>query len=162
MHSRTLQYAFLVGLVLLVTLAFVGIIQDFLLPVFWAAILATVFHPVYQRLRSLLGNRPSVAALLTLVVILVIVILPLSPVSIAVVREATAFSKRLESRDINVQEALQALTQLFTDVTQYLDQFGIDTQRFPQQLAEAALTVSRSLGTQVLQIGQHALNFSVL
>jgi predicted PurR-regulated permease PerM len=162
MRNRTLQYAFLVGLVLLVTLVFVGIIQDFLLPLFWAAILATVFHPVYQWLRSLLGNRPSIAALLTLGVILVIVILPLSAVSIAVVHEAAAFSKRLETGEINVQEPLQALPRLFTDVTQYLDRFGVDTQRLPQQLSEAALTVSRALGAQVLQIGQHALHFSVL
>jgi predicted PurR-regulated permease PerM len=41
MRRLTLQYAFLVGLVLLVTLVFVDIIQDFLLPLFWAAILAT-------------------------------------------------------------------------------------------------------------------------
>jgi predicted PurR-regulated permease PerM len=108
---------------------------------------------VYQWLRSLLGNRPSVAALLTLGMILVIVILPLSVVSIAVVHEAAAFSKRLETGEINVQEPLQALTRLFTDVTQYLDQFGVDTQQLPQRLTEAALTVSRALGAQVLQIG---------
>jgi predicted PurR-regulated permease PerM len=147
---------------LLVTLAFVGLIYDFLLPLFWAATLAIVFHPLCQRLQSLLGTRASVAALLTLGLILVAVILPLGLVSMAVVQEAAAFYKRLETGDINVQELIQTLERLLPAVTQYLDQFGIDTQNLTQSLAGAAVTVSRFLGTQVLNIGQDALRLSVL
>jgi predicted PurR-regulated permease PerM len=161
MQSPSVQYAFFVALLLLVTLAFVGIIQDFLLPLFWAATLAIVFHPVYQRWQSLLGNRASVSALLTLCVILVAVILPLFLVSLAVVHEAAAFYQRLETGSINVQELLQTLERLLPVVTRYLDWFGVDAQRLKQGLAEAAVTVSRVLGAQVLNIGQNALRFSV-
>ena len=81
MQSTTIQYAFFLTLLLLVTLAFVGLIQDFLLPLFWAATLAIVFYPLYQWLQSRLGTRASLSALLTLGVILVAVILPLFLVS---------------------------------------------------------------------------------
>jgi predicted PurR-regulated permease PerM len=46
MRSTTLQYAFFLILLLLVTLAFLGLIRAFLLPLFWAATLAIIFHTV--------------------------------------------------------------------------------------------------------------------
>src|SRR5262249_28364128 len=105
---------------------------------------------------------PSVSALLTLCVILVAVILPLGLVSLAVVNEAATFYMRLESGDINVQEALQTLESLLPVVTQYLDRFGLEIQNLKQWLAGGAVTVSRFLGTQALSIGQDALRLSVL
>jgi len=162
MQSTTVQYAFFLALLLLVTVAFVGVIQDFLLPLFWAATLAIVFYPLYEWLRSRLGNRPSLSALLTLGVILVAVILPLFLVSVAVVNEAIAVYKRLETGDINVQEPIQALERLLPVVAEYLDRFGIDIQNLKQGLAGVTVTVSRFLGTQALSIGQDALRLSVL
>jgi len=162
MQSTTVQYAFFLTLLLLVSLAFVGLIQDFLLPLFWAATLAIVFYPLYQWLQSHLGTRASLSALLTLGVILVAVILPLFLVSLAVVNEAATFYKRLETGDINVQEPIQALERLLPVVTHYLDRFGIETQNLKQGLAGATVTVSRFLGTQALNIGQDALRLSVL
>jgi predicted PurR-regulated permease PerM len=162
MQSPTLQYTFFVALVLLVTLAFVGIIQDFLLPLFWAAILAIVFHPVYQWIQARLGQRASLAALLTLGVILLAVILPLGAVGVAVVREATALYKRLETGNLTAQESLQALTRLFSRVTQHLDWLGVDTLSLQQGLTETVVTVSRALGTQVLHIGQNTLRVLAL
>jgi predicted PurR-regulated permease PerM len=149
-------------LLLLVSLAFVGLIQDFLLPLFWAATLAIVFHPLFRWLQLHLGTWPSVSALLTLCVILVAVILPLGLVSVAVVNEAATFYTHLESGDINVQEALQTLESLLPVVTQYLDRFGLEIQNLKQWLAGGAVTVSRFLGTQALSIGQDALRLSVL
>jgi len=162
MRSPTLQYAFFLLLLLLVTLSFVGLIQEFLLPLFWAATLATVFSPLYQWWHARLGHRASLAALLTLGVILVAVILPLFLVSVAVVNEAVAFYKRLETGDLAVQEPLQALERLLTVATQYLERFGIDIQNLKQGLAGATVTVSRFLGAQALSLGQDALRLSVL
>ena len=162
MQRTTLQYAFFLMFVLLVTLAFVGLIQAFLLPLFWAATLAIVFSPLYQWWQSRLGNRASLAALLTLGVILVAVILPLCLVSVAVVHEAVAFYQRLETGDSNVQEPLQTLERLLPVVTQSLDWFGMDIQHLKQGLAGATVTVSRFLGTQTLSLGQDALRLSVL
>lgn len=162
MRSPTLQYAFFLLLLLLVTLAFVGLIQEFLLPLFWAATLAIVFSPLYQWWHARLGHRASLAALLTLGVILVAVILPLFLVSVAVVNEAVAFYKRLETGDLAVQEPLQALERLLTVATQYLERFGIDIQNLKQGLAGATVTVSRFLGAQALSLGQDALRLSVL
>jgi len=49
-------------LVALTTLAFLALIGGFLMPVFWAAVLATVFFPVQSRYVVALGGRRSLAA----------------------------------------------------------------------------------------------------
>jgi predicted PurR-regulated permease PerM len=162
MPSTTTQYAFFLTLLLLVSVAFVGLIQAFLLPLFWAATLAIVFHPVYERVQALLNHRATVAALLTLGMILVAVILPLFFVGLAVVHEAAALYQRLETRQIDLQEALRAVERLLPTVTKYLERFGIETERLQQDLATAAVTISRFLGTQALNIGQDALRLGVL
>jgi predicted PurR-regulated permease PerM len=145
-----------------VTLAFVGLIQDFLLPLFWATTFAIVFYPVCQWLQSRLGTRASVAALLTLGVILVAVILPLSLIGVAVVQEAATLYKRLETGDLTVQEPLQMLERLLLWVTQYLNRLGIETQNLIPNLAGATVTISRFVGTQALNLGQDALRLSVM
>jgi predicted PurR-regulated permease PerM len=162
MRSPTLQYACFLLLVLLVTLAFVGLIQAFLLPLFWATTLAIVFAPLYQWWQARLGHRDSLAALLTLGVIVVAVILPLFLISVAVVNEAIAFYKRLDTGDLTVREPLQALERLLAVATQYLERFGVDIQHLQQGLAGTTVTVSRFLGTQALSLGQDALRLSVL
>jgi predicted PurR-regulated permease PerM len=162
MQRTTLQYIFFLTLVVLVTLAFVGVIQDFLLPLFWATMLAIVFYPVCRWMQSRLGIRASVAALLTLGVILVAVILPLGLIGAAVVQEAIALYKRLETGDLTVQEPLQMLERLLSGVTQYLNRLGIETQNLTQSLTSTTVTVSRFVGTQALNLGQNALSLSIM
>jgi predicted PurR-regulated permease PerM len=162
MQRTTVQYIFFLILILLVTLAFVRVIQDFLLPLFWATTLAIVFYPVCRWAQYRLGTRASVAALLTLGVILVAVILPLSLIGVAVVQEAAALYKRLETGDLTVQEPLHMLERLLSVVTQYLNRLGIETQNLTQSLTSATVTVSRFVGTQALNLGQNALRLSVM
>ena len=50
-------------LVALTTVAFLALIGGFLMPVFWAAVLATVFFPLQSRYVVALGGRRSLAAL---------------------------------------------------------------------------------------------------
>ena len=49
MSGTAIQNASFLVLVALTTLAFFALIGSFLMPVFWAAVLATVFFPLQQR-----------------------------------------------------------------------------------------------------------------
>lgn len=60
-------------LVALTTLAFLALIASFLMPVFWAAVLATVFFPLQRRYVAWLGERRSLAALAVLELLLLAV-----------------------------------------------------------------------------------------
>ena len=101
MQLRSIQNSFFLVLLVLVTLAFLGLIQDFFQPVFWAAVLAVLFYPVQRWWLRRLDGRSSVAALLTVLTILVIVILPLFGIGLAVSREAIHLYERFVTGEID-------------------------------------------------------------
>ena len=76
-YSMNLETRSFIALLLLVTVLFGVLVVDFFQPVFWAAALAVIFHPVENRILAAGGGRKSVAAFLTLLVICLTVILPL-------------------------------------------------------------------------------------
>ncbi len=70
---RLLVAAILVGILILT----VVVIQPFLIPVIWAAILAYVSWPLHVRLLRLTRRRASIAALLTTLLLTIAIILPI-------------------------------------------------------------------------------------
>ena len=75
--GKNRQNTEVIGLVVGVTRAFFGVLAGFAQPIFGAATLTIIFHPVYTRLLALLRQRQSAAALLTLLVICITVIIPM-------------------------------------------------------------------------------------
>ena len=159
MQSRALQNAFFIGLLLAVTLAFLGLIRDFLLALFWAAVLATLFYSLRQRLERVLGGRPGPAAALTVLAVLLVVILPLVGVGLAVGRESVALYERIQSGEIDVQALVEHFEELLPAATGYLDAWGVEADRLRQNLSGAAVATSQFLATRALALGQGLARF---
>ena len=102
MHSMVVQNVSFFLLVALTTLAFFGLIRDFITPVFWAAVLATFYHPLQQRYVAAVGGRPTLAALLTILTIMVLVVIPLVFIGVAMAREAIALHEQVASGAIEL------------------------------------------------------------
>lgn len=162
MRNNTLEYGFLLLLVLLVTLAFLGLIQNFLQPLLWAAILAILFAPVYQYGLNLLGRRASLTAALTLLLILLMVILPLALVGLAVTREAANVYQRLTTGQISIGGPLQFVQKTLPMVTSYAERLGVDIQRLQQELSSGGVAISQWLASQAITIGQDTLRFTLM
>lgn len=162
MRPTTIRNAFFIALLLAVTFAFLLLILDFVQPIFWAAVLAVLFRPVYNRVQDRLGGRETLASVATLLVILFIVILPLFLIGLAVTNEATGLYQRISSGEIDLQEPLDALRSQLPLVTDLMDQVGVDIEKIREGLSNAAVTVSQYLASQALAIGQNALRFTVM
>ena len=76
-----------------VTLAFAWVLYPFYGAVLWAIVVAVLFAPVYRRLLQSMQGRPSLAAALTVLIIIAMVILPFIVASL--VQEASSLSPRL-------------------------------------------------------------------
>ena len=88
MQSETLRPYFLM-ILLLGAIALVALIfAPFLKPLALAAVFAVVLQGLYGRIGKTLGNWPSVAALLTVVISVFLILLPLSFVGVLVANEA--------------------------------------------------------------------------
>src|SRR5262245_3002004 len=88
MTEYRFRKAFLLLLVIAVSVVFVMMLQPFITTILLAAIFAGLVHPLYMRMvETLKGNR-SVASALTLVLVLVVVIVPVLVVLGIVVNQA--------------------------------------------------------------------------
>jgi predicted PurR-regulated permease PerM len=157
----SVQRAFFVTLLLLVTVAFLWLIRGFLQPIFWAAALAIVFHPVHRQIELRLDGRASLAALLSLVLIVLMVILPLVAVVGAIAAEASALYQRLLAGEIDLGRAWQWIVSRVPQLTAWLAALNVDSADLQAQLSTAAVAVSRFIATRALAFGQDTLRIAV-
>jgi predicted PurR-regulated permease PerM len=159
---RALQNAAFLLLVVLTTIAFFALIKDFLMPVFWAAVLATLFHPLHVRYLDAVRGRNSVAALLSVLTIVGVVVLPLAAIGVAMAREAIALHDLIASGAVDLGAPLRFVKEITPLVGDYLHRYDIDIDRLGQQLSSAALGVTQFLASRLVSVGQNILQFTVL
>lgn len=157
----SLEDVFFVALLLVATVGLLWIVQGFLESVFWAALLASLFHPLHRRLLVRLNGRASLSAFFVLLTILVIVILPLIFVGIAVTRETQALYQHITSGEFDLKAPLQWSAKAMPVVNDLLAKVGIETDKVGEWISSGAVTVSRFLATRALTIGQNALSIVV-
>lgn len=151
-----------VALVALTTIAFVALLLDFLMPVFWAAVLATIFQPLYRRCVRAVRGRRSIAAVLTILTILVLVVAPLVLLGLAMSREAIALHQQVATGAIDLKAPVRFLQRMAPVATDFLARFGVELDRIGQQLSSAAVTVSQYVASRALAIGQDVLRVTAL
>ena len=152
-----------VFLLIAVSLAFAWILWPFYGAILWAVVLATVFAPAHRRLLSSMRERPNLAALITMLLIVAIVLLPLTLTASSVVQEATRLYEKIEAGELDFGGFLsQLLETLPTWLTDLLDQMGIsDTNDLQARFSAALKEGSQFLATQAIAIGQGTAHFVV-
>jgi len=161
--STALEHRSLIWLVVVLSAAFALILFPFAGAVLWAMFIAIIFAPLQDRVRVQVGPRPTLAALLTLTIIVLIVILPLGLLGVAVVQEISVAVQMVRSGEVQVtsyfQRAMDALPRWAHLV---LDRFGLDDLQAVQARLTDLLTQSgQYLTGRLLGIGQGTLEFVV-
>ncbi|MBC5786098.1 AI-2E family transporter [Ramlibacter sp. USB13] len=163
LKNPELESKALLFLVLAATALFALILWPFFGAVCWAIFIAIVFWPMHRRFLHGSHNRPNMAALASLTVILLIVILPFAMLAASITQEASVLVEKMRSGEIQVstyfQRAVQALP---TWAHAMLARFGITDFSLLQQKVLAILGGSgQALTTRVVGIGQVTLDFIV-
>jgi predicted PurR-regulated permease PerM len=78
MRQESFNKAFVLLLLLFISAIFLAMIWQFLMTLVMAGIFSALFHPLYRRLRRGFGGRSSLAAGVTLFLIIFLVLLPLA------------------------------------------------------------------------------------
>jgi predicted PurR-regulated permease PerM len=157
-----LQNGSFIGLLALATVAFFGLLAEFVQPIFWAATLAILFYPVFMRFMRLTRQRSSVAALLTLIVICITVIIPSWFIATAVVSEAGAFYNRVQSGEVNPARVLEWARSSLPLMNDALDRLGITPEEIKTNLSSLAVKGSQFVGSLAITAGQNAVRFTVM
>ena len=162
-QSITFENKVFIYLLVAVTLAFVWVLWPFFGAVFWGAILAMMFRPLFLRLLEAMPSRRTLAAMATLAIILVVVILPLGLIVASLVQEASLLYTRIQSGQFSpatyFQQIHGALPQWALGL---LDRVGLSSQGLILERLTASLSRgSQFLATQAVNIGQNTFDFVV-
>ena len=155
--GRTLQRNSLLVLVAAVTVAFILLLADLLMAVFWASVLAILFHGLYRRLVPRLWGRPSLASAAVLLIVLAGVVAPVLLLGWAVVREASQFYAAVEAGAVDPGDALDTLGAWLPWVREVLNNFGLDYEQLRTGLTSMAGNAARFAATGLVAAGQGAL-----
>lgn len=163
MTQYTLQQKFFLLLLALVTCAFIYILLPYSGAVFWGVVLAILFAPLYRRLLLRTNRKPTVAALLTLLLIIVMVILPLSLISASLVQQALVVYGKVSSGQIDFGAYfLRIVHSLPQWLVSLLERFDVtDLASLQQKLSQGAAEASQTVARQALAIGSKTFDFLV-
>ena len=142
------------ALLLLVLGLTVYMFGPYLMPVMWAAVLASVFYPLYLKILSALKNA-NWSALVTTIAIFLIVIIPVSLLATSLVRELVRVYEYLSS-----PETIESVTDFLEDqrenglIGSYLEGANVEGR-----IEETVGTIGSSLVNIVRQGSAFTLSF---
>lgn len=149
-------------LVLFTTGFFLWMVHGFLMPVFWAMVLAVLFSPLNRRWLRLVRGRPSVAALLTTLSVIVVILAPAGLLAAEVTRQALRLYRRIASGEVDLHAPIDLIERSLPALADLLGGFGIEIESLRSAVEDAAVAASQYVATQALALGQDALRFGVL
>ena len=154
-RQRNIQAAGFLFLLVLVTLAFGVLIANFVVPVFWAAVLAIVFRPVERSLGVRFGyKRPNLCAALTTILVVFVVFIPLGFVAVAVSREAVDLYKRFTTGELAVSDAVDRWVPA---LVRFGAGLGITPGTVRANVTEAATSIAQFLASGAVTAGQNVV-----
>jgi len=162
-QSSNLEDKTFLLLLLLVSLAFFWVLWPFYGAVFWGAVFALMFSPLFLYLLKKMPQKRTLAALLTISIILVLVILPVGLVSVLLTQEAASVYQRVQSGDLSFSRYFQQVYDALPAwITGMLERLGLNNLGLIQvRVAESLTKGSQFIATQALNIGQNAFDFFV-
>ncbi len=160
---RRTETNFFVVLVVGLTVAMAAVLWPYWGTVFWGAVLALLFEPLYRRILGRMPTRPTLAALATVVVILLIVILPVTLVAVSLAQEITGLFQRVKSGQVDFGRYFeQIVAALPSWATGLMDRGGLgDVDALQQKLTAAITTRGQAMAGRALDFGQDALDLIV-
>jgi len=142
-----------------VTLLFLYLLKPFFFPLFWAAVIATIFQPLYRRINQRL-NRPSLSTMLIFLLIAVIILLPAGVVGTLVFNESLQIYEKLSPDAKNIDRGFQNIIGLIAN-NPIADLFNIDKSVLIEKAAEVLRSVTNYIFVHLTTLTQNTLGLLV-
>jgi predicted PurR-regulated permease PerM len=150
-------------LLVAVTLAFAWVLKPFFGAVLWSIVLAVIFAPVYRKLLASTHDRQSLAAAVTVLIIIALVILPLAMIATSLVQEASNLVAKIQSGEYDIGRYLrQVFDALPAWATGLVERFNLtDLSTLRDRLASGLMKGGPALAPQALTIGINTFDFMI-
>ncbi|HXH83709.1 MAG TPA: AI-2E family transporter [Candidatus Tectomicrobia bacterium] len=146
-----------------VSVLFLWLLRPLAGAVLWGIVIAILFAPLNRALARSMRQRRNLAALTTVVIIVVIVILPLTLITVSLVREAAGLYERIRSGQFDFGRYFQQVYEALPGwAAGLLERFDLaDVGAVQQRLSDGLMRSAQFLGAQVIDIGQNTFDFLV-
>ena len=145
------------GMLGAITIIFFYLIKPFALPIFWAAVIASLFYPVYAKIKKYL-KLENTSVLITLLLIFVIIIIPLATISSLLIKESiqiySSFDNKKSQLIANVQQTIG-----WVKTNSYTSSLNLDEKTIIEKTSETAKTVTAYLFTSIKNLTQNSILF---
>lgn len=139
--SRAVEYAFFFGLLGLAGYMVWLIMAPFISALALAAIIVTICHPLYLRIKKYVPRQnKSIAAFVATMFVLTVIVIPLLLISSLVVREIVSFYQDLDTGNVSIQGSLTAIE---TSIQTIIPDFSIN---LGEQIKLSAQWLTGNLG----------------
>ncbi len=141
----------------LITAVFFYLIRPFFYPIFWAAIIAGIFSPLYRKINTFI-KYPNLSSLLTIIIVLIIIIIPVAIISSLVLKESFTLYNSFSN---NQGPIVSTVKNIFAWIKNnpITHKLNIDEQQVTDKLTELAKTATDFIFTAVKNLTQNSLTF---
>jgi predicted PurR-regulated permease PerM len=150
-----MRYTFFYVIILALAIGFFQVIRPFLFPIFWAMVLAIIFHPMYIWINRHI-RIPSISSFVSVILVFVIIFLPLTLMIILLIQQTIGLYQTLLSHDILSGASRFTLWIEDTSFAPYLEQARNEWTTYA---ANTAKTVSLYLIDNLKRVTQNSARF---
>lgn len=145
------------------TLAFLYLLKPFAYPIFWAAVIAGIFGPLYRRVNRTIGH-PNLSASVMLGIVIFVILLPLAVVASVVLAQAIDMYSALKNAE-DMQLKAQKVIELLKG-NPYLQKLELDEVALTEKFYQIAGGISKYIVSYLTELTQNTLllivNFIVM
>jgi predicted PurR-regulated permease PerM len=156
---KKVQSILFISLLGLVTLAFLYMLKPFFTPLFWAAVIAGIFKPIYDRLLVKL-NRPNLSASLMLCLIALIILLPAAVITSLLVAESLQIYDAISADTGAIEQKVRGAISVLTNHP-YIRQLNVDDQFFMEKFRDAIKNIANYIFVNLTSFTQNTVVFLI-
>ncbi|AHE55202.1 AI-2E family transporter [Sphingomonas sanxanigenens] len=151
----------LVVVLMLVTIGLTLIVSGFIGALFWAALAALLFQPLFQRLLERWPGRRNAAAAVTMLIITIAVVIPALTIASLVVEQAAGVYNQIRTGQIDFAHYFQQIHDALPQRIQHVvDNSGFDSfEQAQRRLSQIVSASASTLAQRALSIGANAAAF---
>jgi len=159
MDPKKVQQVVFFAILGLVTLLFLYLLKPFFTPLFWAAVFASIFRPLYRRIEGKL-KRPNRSAALTLIAIVLIIIIPAFVIGSLLVSESIQIYNSVSKDTSAIETKVREVIGRFAD-NPYLKKIPFDQSFIIEKFSDGAKSVANYLFVHLTNLTQNTIIFLV-
>jgi len=132
MNKDTLQRHFFLGFFLVISIITLFVFWPFVKVLALSAILAVVLHPIYKKITLFLGNRPSLGALVVIILVAFVIAVPLTLVGVRIFDESQGLYFEVRGHE---SEYLSRITDIIENTVHYVNpDFALNLEGYISQV----------------------------